>query len=205
MDEIKLTIVIPVYNQEKLIIKALDSIPAVDYIDTIVIDDCSTDKTFENVKKYIVEHCDKNICLLYNKDNKGVGYTVNKGLDNVLGEDDSYIVLLGSDDTFDTKSLLYVAENCLKGNDLVYFDLRLNDGTVWKVTPQTKRNICGSVKFMRKGFVGDTRCPNKNFGEDFDFYQELLKKNPTELFTGMVVKNYNFPRVGSLTYQNTKK
>ena len=52
---------------------------------------------------------------------------------------------------------------------------------------------------MKRTFIGDTRCPlEKKAGEDYVFYQELLKKNPTEKFTGKIVKHYNYPREGSL-------
>lgn len=53
---------------------------------------------------------------------------------------------------------------------------------------------------MRREFIGDTREPEeKKACEDYYFYQELLKKNPTEKFTGIIAKHYNFPREGSLT------
>ena len=85
------------------------------------------------------------------------------------------------------------------GTDLVYFDLKVNDGSIFKLTEESKRNLCGSTKFMRKEFVGDTRNPDIRQGEDWFFYEELLKKNPTERFTNLLVKHYNFPRKGSLT------
>lgn len=193
----KLSIIIPVYNQEELIIRALDSIPRRKDIEIIVIDDGSTDKTFKNVLKYREEHTELiNFMCLYNETNKGVAYTVNKGYDNASGE---YIVLLGSDDYFYTEELDKQIDE-LDDKDLIYFNLKINDGTIWKATPQTKERLCGSVKFMRRKFIGDTRCPlDKKAGEDYIFYQELLKKKPTERFTDKVVKHYNFPRKNSLT------
>lgn len=193
----KCTIIIPVYNQEKLVIRALDSIPRLDNIEVIVIDDGSTDNTWNNLLDYRNKHIsDINIILLYNTKNKGVAYTVNKGYDNAKGE---YIVLLGSDDYFYTEEFNKCLEK-LDGTDLIYFNLKVNNGDIWKVTPETKETICGSVKFMRKDFIRDTRCPiDKRAGEDWFFYQELLKKKPTEKFTGLIVKHYNFPRKDSLT------
>jgi glycosyltransferase involved in cell wall biosynthesis len=41
----KVSVIIPVYNQEVLVLKALDSIPTRDDIEIIVIDDGSTDDT----------------------------------------------------------------------------------------------------------------------------------------------------------------
>lgn len=195
MNDIKVTVIIPVYNQEELVIKAIDSIPKSDDIEIIVIDDGSTDNTWNNVINYMKEYEDQNIVLLYNPTNKGVAYTVNKGYDNATGE---YVVLLGSDDYFYTDKFEQILKQ-LDGTDLIYFNLQVNNGDVWRLTPENKSILCGSVKFMRKDFIGDTRNNiEKRVAEDYEFYQELLKKNPTEKFTDIIAKHYNYPRKGSL-------
>lgn len=195
--EAKVSVIIPVYNQEKLVLRTLDSIPRMGEIEIIVIDDCSTDKTLENLEEYAKLDSTRNIKVLHNEKNRGVGYTVNRGYDEATGE---YMVLIGSDDYFYTETFRDVMQNELDGTDLVYFDLRLNDGYVWNVDEVMKTEYCGSTKFMRREFVGDTRNPEMRAREDYYFYQELLKKNPTEKFTHKVVKHYNFPREGSLTW-----
>ena len=194
---IKISVIIPCYNQEELVIRAIDSIPKRDDIEIIVIDDGSEDNTWAELIRYRNEHPELlNLILLWNEENKGVGYTVNRGYDNAKGE---YIVLLGSDDYFYTEEL----EKCVKeldGTDLVYFDMKVNNGDVWVITQESKTVLCGSVKFMRREFIGDTRCPiDKKSGEDRPFYEQLLAKSPTEKFTGLVVKHYNHPRENSLT------
>ena len=191
----KVSVVIPVYNQESLIERAIRSIPRRDDIEIIVVDDGSTDDTWNKLVTIGIELNDPNFIVLHNRKNMGVGYTVNRGLDIADGE---YIVLLGSDDYFYTDEFLKAMEQ-LDGTDLVYFDLKVNDGSIFKLTEESKRNLCGSTKFMRKEFVGDTRNPDIRQGEDWFFYDELLKKNPTERFTNLLVKHYNFPRKGSLT------
>lgn len=191
----KVPVVIPVYNQESLIERAIRSIPLRDDIEIIVVDDGSTDDTGNKLVTIGIELNDPNFIVLHNRRNMGVGYTVNRGLDIADGE---YIVLLGSDDYFYTDEFLKAMEQ-LDGTDLVYFDLKVNDGSIFKLTEESKRNLCGSTKFMRKEFVGDTRNPDIRQGEDWFFYEELLKKNPTERFTNLLVKHYNFPRKGSLT------
>lgn len=191
----KVSVVIPVYNQESLIERAIRSIPRRDDIEIIVVDDGSTDDTWNKLVTIGIELNDPNFIVLHNRRNMGVGYTVNRGLDIADGE---YIVLLGSDDYFYTDEFLKAME-LLDGTDLVYFDLKVNDGSIFKLTEESKRNLCGSTKFMRKEFVGGTRNPDIRQGEDWFFYDELLKKNPTERFTNLLVKHYNFPRKGSLT------
>ena len=193
----KISVIIPCYNQEELVIRAIESIPKRNDIEIIVIDDGSADASLDNLIKYRNEHEDMlNLILLYNEENKGVAYTVNKGYDNAKGD---YIVLLGSDDYFYTDKF----EECIKeldGTDLIYFNLETNDGSIMQLRPDTKNDLCGSTKFMKKDFIGDTRCPEeKRAKEDLYFYQELLKKNPTEKFTNITVKHYNYPRENSLT------
>ena len=196
MENIKVSVIIPVYNQEELVIKALDSIPVRDDIEVIVIDDGSTDDTWSVLLEYHKQTSLNNFILLYNEENKGVAHTVNRGYDVANGE---YVVLLGSDDYFITIEFIK-ALSCLNGRDLVYFNLEVNNGDIWRLNPDTKLGYCGSVKFMRRAFIGDTRNPeDKKAGEDYYFYNQLLAKNPTEIFTNLVVKHYNYPRQGSLT------
>ena len=188
----KITVIIPAYNQEKLIKKAINSIPVRNDIETIVIDDGSIDNTFKIAGENVASH----YTLIKNRDNEGVAKAVNKGYDHAQGE---YIVLLGSDDYFYTDKFEEIIPE-LDGTDLVYFDLKVNNGDIWEVNNESKNVLCGSVKFMRKKFIGNIRCPeDRKSGEDVQFYQELLKKKPTEKFTHIVLKHYNHPREGSLT------
>jgi len=194
----KLSVIIPVYNQEKLIKRALLSIPCRDDIEVIVIDDCSTDDTLYSVRTVQMNNY-YNMVILHNDENMGVGFTINRGFEVASGE---YVVLLGSDDFFYTYELSKAMEY-LNGTDLVYFNLVVNSGEVWRLNEKTKKGLCGSVKFMRREFVGNIRCPIKRHSEDYDFYQELLKKNPSEVFTDLNVKHYNFPRKNSLYWNAT--
>ena len=200
MDKYKVSVIIPVYNQEELVIKAIESVPTRDDIEILVIDDASTDNTYKNVQDYANEHLDKNIIILSNSENKGVAYTVNKGYDNASGE---YLVLLGSDDDFYTDKFIEIMQQ-LDGTDMVYFNLQINNGDIWQLTNDNKGFCCGSVKFMRKEFVGNTRCLDVPAGEDYYFFVELLNKKPTEKFTNITVKHYNYPRENSLSNLRSK-
>lgn len=191
----KLSVIIAVYNQEELVIRAIKSVPARDDIETLVIDDGSTDKTWINLLKFKDEHKEyKNLRLFGLDENHGVGYAKNVGLDNAIGE---YIVELDSDDYF--YPFVHILEK-LDGTDLVYFNLKINNGSVFYLREDTKRTFCGSTKFQRREFIGDTRYKELRVGEDWFFYDELMKKNPSEEFTGEILKHYNFPREGSLIW-----
>ena len=193
----KISVIIPVYNQEELVIRAIDSVPT--DCELIVVDDGSDDDTWSNLLKAREE---RGFILLYNETNQGVAAAVNKGLDAATGD---YVVLLGSDDYFITENFVKAAEQ-IDGEDMVYFDLEVNSGDIWKLTPKTKSIFCGATKFMKREFIGDTRAPEDvRIGSDWFFYIDLEKKNPTDKFTGIVVTHYNFPRENSLRWLASKK
>ena len=102
MDNIKISIILPVFNEEKYIQTTLDSIFNQDFKDfeVIVIDDGSTDDTLK-----IVEEKFKNSTIPYNivhQENKGVSSARNKGISLAKGE---YIVFLDGDDYILTNHL----------------------------------------------------------------------------------------------------
>jgi len=195
ISNIKVTVIVPVYNQERLVIRALQSIPERDDIEIVVIDDGSTDNTWNLLLKYREDNiADKNIILLYNKKNKGVAYTINKGYDNASGE---YVVLLGSDDYFYTKEFEKMLDK-LDGTDIIFFQTTNNYGMV----ELNEHNKCGSFKFVRRDFLKDLR--NDEFrlaGEDYHLWQKMLEKKPTIKECDLVVKHYNYPREGSLNWE----
>jgi len=88
------SIIIPAYNAEKYIKRALESALAQTYknIEIIVIDDGSTDKTAEIVKNYK----DPRIIYLFQK-NQGQGSARNNGIKKSQGE---YITFLDADDYY---------------------------------------------------------------------------------------------------------
>lgn len=192
---IKLTIIIPVYNQEVLIKRAMDSIPKRDDIEVIIINDGSTDNTLKSIEEQLSIY-NKNFSVVSYEENKGVAHALNKGLDYARGE---YIVALGSDDYFYTKNFDTFMQT-LDGTDMVYFVLERNNGTLI-IPNESNRNLwVGSTKAYKRSFIGDTRYPDgKRAAEDLVFDIEVRKKEHTYKFTDILLKHYNFPREGSLT------
>lgn len=90
----KVSVIIPVYNSEKYISDCLDSILTQTYrdIEIVVVDDGSTDETFEICKKY--QNIDERIVALRKK-NGGVSSARNMGIKKASGE---YILFVDSDD-----------------------------------------------------------------------------------------------------------
>lgn len=98
MKEPKLSVIIAVYNTEKYVEKCLDSLLSQTYsnIELVVVNDCSTDGSLKILKKYDKKY--DNIILIDNKQNKGLSYSRNVGLENASGE---YIGYIDSDDYID--------------------------------------------------------------------------------------------------------
>lgn len=88
------SIIIPVYNTEKFLDKCIQSVLSQTYknIEIIIIDDGSTDNSYEKLQEY--KEKDNRIILLQQK-NSGQGVARNKGIDISKGE---YICFIDSDD-----------------------------------------------------------------------------------------------------------
>lgn len=191
----KVSVIIPVFNQEELIVRCLNSIPKNDELEIIIVSDGSTDKTVENVLEFKRNNIERKMKTICRHENKGVGYSINEGLSWAKGK---YYVLIGSDDYF-LPSLPMVIDE-LDGTDLVYFDMINNLDEYYRMSPDNRELHVGSVKFIRKDFIKDLRYPELRAAEDAGFMHELVKLNPTEKYTGIVAKHYNYPREGSLSW-----
>ena len=95
---IHLSIIIPVYNEEKTILKILDRIEKTKLSDfsyeIIIIDDGSTDQTL----KLLNENKNKYSILIKSPKNMGKGHAVKKGLEAANGK---YVVFQDADLEYD--------------------------------------------------------------------------------------------------------
>ena len=112
MSKIKVSVIIPVYNSEKLLNQCIDSIcnQTLKDIEIICIDDGSTDNSPKILKEY--EKKDSRIIALSQK-NSGAGVARNKGIDIANGE---YIAFVDSDDWIEDNALEKLYNN-IKNND----------------------------------------------------------------------------------------
>lgn len=83
----KLSIIVPVYNEENNIAQVLNLLGKVDYgvdYEIVVVNDGSTDGTYTELQK-AKKHV-KNIKIISYKKNRGKGYASRLGLKNILGD-----------------------------------------------------------------------------------------------------------------------
>jgi glycosyltransferase involved in cell wall biosynthesis len=87
----KLSIVIPAFNEGPTIYKILDKIKSVELLngivkEIIIVNDFSTDDTFERIKNYRSNNPDQNILYFEHDMNKGKGAALHTGIQNATGE-----------------------------------------------------------------------------------------------------------------------
>ncbi len=115
----KLSIIVPVYNEEKTIaevIKRLKEISLGVEKEIIVVDDASNDTTLKNIEK-------KGIRLFRHKKNLGKGAALRTGIAKATGD---YIVIQDADLEYDPKDIKKVLAPIIEGKSDIVYGSRLN-------------------------------------------------------------------------------
>lgn len=86
----KLIAIIPVYNEEKNIVKVVNKLKK-HLNDILIVDDGSRDATLNKLRST------KNIVILCNKENKGKGFAIRKGLQYALSHKYNLVILMDGD------------------------------------------------------------------------------------------------------------
>lgn len=184
MQEI-VSVIIPVYNGEQTIKRAITSVLAQTYrhFEMIIVDDHSTDQTATIVSRLAKN--DPRIKYYRNEKNKGVAETRNFGYSKASGE---YIAFLDSDDEWKPRKLelqlLYIEET---QSDLCFTAYEMIDRSkskVCKIDIPTKIDyrsllkenvICCSTVLLKSKWLEESCFRADYFHEDFILWLELLK------------------------------
>ncbi|GAH12125.1 unnamed protein product, partial [marine sediment metagenome] len=162
------SIIIPVYNDEKNIIKAIKSVINQTYFnwELVIVDDCSMDKTYDIVNNFI-KGFQKNIILIRNKENMGTYKSINEGL---LITDGKFVTVLGSDDIFHERKIENQAMILINDND------NNCKGVLCGISRDNKYcNNVSSLMFRRKIIDEIGYYENARIGCDTELYQRIIK------------------------------
>ena len=197
---IKLSVLIPAWNQEDLVIKALDHLPRRDDMEIIVRDDGSTDNTLANLMRYRKEHPELNLTVSSNDVNQGVARTKNRLLKDAKGE---WVHIHDSDDWVYTELYDEMISEWLdrySDADIVCMDLEINSGERLPLNDMTKVAYCAQIaRFIKRSFIRGIKFPEEiRAGDDRYFADEMLARDPKTVYSGIMAYHYNFPREGSL-------
>jgi dolichol-phosphate mannosyltransferase len=129
----KLSIIIPVYNEEKTVGKLLNSLVSirlpVKQVEYIIIDDGSTDASASIIKKFCLQN--SKFTFIEHKKNKGKGEAIKTGLKKAKGD---YIVIQDADLEYNPKDIAKLLKAVNNNNQIVY-------GTRLKRLPNFKEDI----------------------------------------------------------------
>ena len=114
-----ISVIMPLYNNEKYVIEAIKSVINQTYKnwELIIINDASTDNSENVVEKFLEEQVDPRIRFINLEENKGVSFARNLGIKESKGE---YISFLDSDDLWDAKFLELSYAKIKENYKLVY-------------------------------------------------------------------------------------
>lgn len=146
----KVSIIIPIYNEQKYIRQCLDSVvnQTLEDIEIICVNDGSKDKSLEILKEYY--NNDSRIIII-DKENGGLGAARNTGMDNASGE---FIMFLDSDDLL-TENACEIAYNTIEttDSDFVSFGYNIFTDTNNKSYQEVSKNY--KITEEKQTFYGD--------------------------------------------------
>lgn len=138
MNEILVSVIMPVYNSKPYISECLNSLlsQSMDCFEIICVDDGSTDGTGNLLREYEKLYP---FIKVVRQENKGAGSARNYGYSFAQGK---YVIFLDSDDYFDRQLLEKVCDKAEKNNcDIVLFDIyRFDNQTKEIFTPSLNVN-----------------------------------------------------------------
>ena len=192
----KVTVLMPVYNGERYVGEAIESILAQTFTDfeLLIVDDGSTDRTLSILREYARQ--DRRVVVLQNGSNLGLVPTLNRGLSATRGE---YIARMDADDVSLPERLArqvaYMDQHPevgVLGTNIVYIDAEgrlLNGGRPKARRPMSSTLIhwmllwrCAiyhPTVMIRRSVLeqtGFTYDPNFRHAEDRDLWTRLAKR-----------------------------
>ena len=133
LKQTKIAVVVPAYNEERLIVEVVRTMPK--YVDKVfVVDDASTDGTARKVKALAKN--DKRVKLLQLEQNSGVGAAIVRGYRQALADKMQAIAVMAGDAQMDPDNLRAILQPILDGEADYVKGNRLFTGEAWQIIPR---------------------------------------------------------------------
>jgi len=129
-------VVVPAYNEEKLISRVIETMPSfVDYI--VIVDDKSSDNTAAVVRQY-AEKSNGRIVLIVHEQNQGVGGAIATGYKWALENKIFATAVMAGDAQMDPEDLPALLEPVVNGEVDYSKGNRLFTGNAWNIIPKVR-------------------------------------------------------------------
>ena len=176
MYNIKISVIIPVYNVEKYLSECLDSIvnQTLKEIEIICVNDGSTDNSLSMLKEYASK--DDRIKII-DKENQGQGYARKVGLDNANGK---YILFLDSDDKYISNTVFKKLYDYIENNN---FDVCIFDLSYWKKEEKKTQHYDydkDKIIFKNRMWMCWNKIYKKSFFDKYDDWYFPVKHHLTQ-------------------------
>ena len=133
-NEARVGVVVPAYNEEKLIGRVLQSMPA--FVDRIVVvDDCSQDGTCQEVEKLQATLGERLIAVSH-QENRGVGGAIVTGYKRAVEEGMDVVAVMAGDAQMDPYELARIVEPVIARRADYVKGTRLFTGEAWQLIPR---------------------------------------------------------------------
>lgn len=141
-----LSIIIPNYNKGISLEKCLDSIKKQvnSRVEVIIVDDCSSDDSMEILKKY------NDFKILRNKENSGVSYSRNAGIEVSKGK---YITFIDSDDFVFDNYVDVILKKIELEKDLYIFNVMKNNKKEYSFLHNKSINIDELIQMFPEKYL----------------------------------------------------
>jgi len=178
-------VVVPAFNEEKLIGRVLETMPSmVDRI--IVVDDASKDGTAQVVERYALS--DKRILLLRHAENQGVGGAIASGYARAVEEGIDIVVVMAGDAQMDPADLPNLVRPIARGEVDYAKGNRLFSGESWKMIPHYRYMGNALLSLLTKIASGYWHIADSQTGYSAISSEALGKIDLTRIY-----KHYGMP------------
>lgn len=186
MNNVEVSVIIPIYNVEKYLNDCLLSIvnQTFKHYEVILVNDGSSDKSYEIAKKYSEEY---GFINLINKENQGLGAARNTGLEQANGK---YILFVDSDDYISSEyiSKLYNAAEksnsdiVICGHEKIYEDNKSNS---LQMLDLDCSKLYSNIEVLKFIFKRKIRC----YAWDKIYKKELFDKHNIKYLEGRLYED----------------
>ena len=220
---IKVSVIVPVYNNGKYLRTCLDSLvnQTLKDIEIIAVDDNSSDNSLLILMEYAKKY--HNIKVYHNRKNLGQGATRNRGLEYAKGEyigfvdsddyvrynmyEDMYKAAIKNNAPLVSTMLLYVTEDLDLKNDVVCrSDPIVYDPTIDKNKEQVVSDSPSACnKIFKRELIGNYRFLENILFEDVAFSYYMLMKSDKIVILPYFNYFYRINNYDSLSFKTYKK
>ncbi len=183
LDGKRIAVVVPAYDEERLVVDTLGGIP--DFVDRVyVVDDASRDATGERAEGV----ADPRVEVIRHDANRGVGAAIVTGYRRALEEEIDVACVMAADNQMDPSELRSLVEPVARGEVEYAKANRLLSGEAWNVIPRTRYLGNAILSLLTKIASGYWHVADSQAG-----YTAISRQALADLDLDRLYPRYGFP------------